>query len=218
MDYVPDVAAFLRDVVESPAALIGHSLGGHIGLVLASRHPDLVSGLVVGDAPPVSGHLVPPHASAVRASLALFHELIRSQASADTITARLRTRPGDDATRPVGAGESWVAQRVEGLVHTDPQVLETILDGTVMNEGYDADTILREIACPTLLLQSDPAHGGLTTAEEIACARVLLKTSSHLFLAGVSHNWLAKPSQRAIGAIRAFLRRDVSSAPSSDLF
>jgi pimeloyl-ACP methyl ester carboxylesterase len=215
MDYVPDVAAFVRDVIESPAALVGHSLGGHIGLVLASRHPDLVSRLVVGDAPPVSGHVVPPHAPAVRASLALFHELICSQASADTITARLRTQPGDDATRPAGGGESWVAQRVAGLVRTDPQVLETILDGTVMNEGYDADTILREIACPTLLLQSDPARGGLTTDDEIARARALLRTSSHLFLDGVSHNWLAKPSQRAIGAIRAFLRRGVSSSDPS---
>jgi pimeloyl-ACP methyl ester carboxylesterase len=206
IDYVPDVAAFVRDVAGEPTAVIGHSLGGHVGILLAARHPGLVSGLVVGDAPPVSGHMVPAHAPAVRASLARFRQL-SSRQSGDEIAASLRARPGDDATKPREAGESWVAQRAGNLLHTDPSVLDVVQDATAMNEGYDAGTVLPAIGCPVLLLQCDPGQGGLITAEEVARARALLRNSSHVFLPGASHSWLGKPDQRAVGAIVEFLSR-----------
>lgn len=47
--YVADAAAFLREVGISPAAIVGHSMGGAVAYLLAARHPDLVSALVVAD-------------------------------------------------------------------------------------------------------------------------------------------------------------------------
>ena len=41
------VAAFLRSINVSDAVVIGHSMGSQIGAELASRHPDLVDGLVL---------------------------------------------------------------------------------------------------------------------------------------------------------------------------
>lgn len=42
-----DVAAFIRDVVGGPVAVIGHSMGGMVAQWLAARHPDLVTHLAL---------------------------------------------------------------------------------------------------------------------------------------------------------------------------
>lgn len=39
------VANFLKDIVGTPAILVGNSLGGHLGLVVTLRHPELVRAL-----------------------------------------------------------------------------------------------------------------------------------------------------------------------------
>ncbi len=50
-DYVADIVSFLEQVVEEPAILFGHSLGGHIAILVAAQYPHLVRGLLIGDAP-----------------------------------------------------------------------------------------------------------------------------------------------------------------------
>ncbi|OEU96123.1 alpha/beta fold hydrolase [Streptomyces oceani] len=47
--YVADAAAFLRALELPPVAVLGHSMGGAIGYLLAERHPELVAALVVAD-------------------------------------------------------------------------------------------------------------------------------------------------------------------------
>lgn len=55
----PHLVRQLHDVVQSCAArpvyLVGHSLGGYLSMMLASRHPDLVLGVVVLDSPLLHG-------------------------------------------------------------------------------------------------------------------------------------------------------------------
>lgn len=46
-----DVAAIIRDLGLGAAILAGHSLGGVIALLVNDRHPELVTGIVVGDSP-----------------------------------------------------------------------------------------------------------------------------------------------------------------------
>jgi magnesium chelatase accessory protein len=45
------VARFIREVAGGPAAVYGHSYGGHVALVLAARHRDVVELAIAGDAP-----------------------------------------------------------------------------------------------------------------------------------------------------------------------
>ncbi|MEU7164395.1 alpha/beta hydrolase [Streptomyces morookaense] len=47
--YVADAAAFLRVLDLAPAVVLGHSMGGAIAFLLARRHPELVSALVIAD-------------------------------------------------------------------------------------------------------------------------------------------------------------------------
>ena len=43
------VADFVREVVGSPAVLVGNSMGGMVSLLLTAAHPDLVEGLALVD-------------------------------------------------------------------------------------------------------------------------------------------------------------------------
>lgn len=58
MDW-PHLVAQLRDFIEHevghPAYLVGHSLGGYLSLMTASRHPHLAQGVVVMDSPVLHG-------------------------------------------------------------------------------------------------------------------------------------------------------------------
>jgi pimeloyl-ACP methyl ester carboxylesterase len=45
-DVVEHVAEWMRRRVGAPVVVVGHSMGGVIGVLLAERHPDLVTGLV----------------------------------------------------------------------------------------------------------------------------------------------------------------------------
>jgi pimeloyl-ACP methyl ester carboxylesterase len=46
---------FIEHEVRGPAFLVGHSLGGYLSLLAASRRPDLASGLVLLDSPVIAG-------------------------------------------------------------------------------------------------------------------------------------------------------------------
>ena len=46
---------FIEHAVGGPAFLVGHSLGGYLSLMAASRRPDLAKGLVMLDSPVLSG-------------------------------------------------------------------------------------------------------------------------------------------------------------------
>jgi pimeloyl-ACP methyl ester carboxylesterase len=46
---------FVRDEVKGPAYLVGHSLGGYLSMMLASRQPALAAGVVVLDSPLLHG-------------------------------------------------------------------------------------------------------------------------------------------------------------------
>ncbi|WDV32108.1 alpha/beta fold hydrolase [Streptomyces sp. AD16] len=48
-EYVADTAALLHALELTPAAVLGHSMGGAIAFLLAERHPELVQTLVVAD-------------------------------------------------------------------------------------------------------------------------------------------------------------------------
>lgn len=53
-DHAADhVAEIMRDELDGPACVVGHSTGGVVAQVLAARNPELVRSLVISDAAPV---------------------------------------------------------------------------------------------------------------------------------------------------------------------
>lgn len=73
-DFVPDIGAFLQEVGQTPAVVMGHSLGANIGIMLAAQYPHLVRALIECDSPPFK-HVAPPHAPQLPRTVARCREL-----------------------------------------------------------------------------------------------------------------------------------------------
>lgn len=89
IDYTEMADAVARTLrpLGAPVSLVGHSMGGKVAMVLALRHPDLISRLVVVDISPVK-----------HAEMSEFAEYLDSLAALDL--SRIRSRgAADDALR-----------------------------------------------------------------------------------------------------------------------
>ena len=212
-DYVEDTAALLREVVRGPAVLYGHSLGGEVGVMVAAEHPGLVRALIVGDAP-LSTDDHPTEEPGHRAMNEVWHGL--AGRPVDEIVAGLKampmTVPGRAEPLParevMGEESPWFAYQATNLHLLDPGMLAAVLEGpAAMLEGYDPNALLPRIACPVLLLQADPARGGLLRDDEVALGLRLLPRGSHVRLVGIGHELHGPPTQvpAILEAITPFL-------------
>jgi pimeloyl-ACP methyl ester carboxylesterase len=97
---------------------------------------------------------------------------------------------------------AWVATN---LYHTDPDVLSAVMD-----ESFTADSVMEEILptirCPVLLLQADPAAGGVMTEMELNWAMALLPRVQQVRLEGVGHFLFAPEKEPALRVIEQSLR------------
>ncbi|MDP3368716.1 MAG: alpha/beta hydrolase [Brevundimonas sp.] len=109
-----DLARYIAEQGLNRPAVIGHSMGGTIGLMLAARHPDSVGRLMVVDMVPFMGAMfgppgttaesVAPMADQIHAGMtAASDEQYQQQAAASVTgminTEALRARPLQDAAR-----------------------------------------------------------------------------------------------------------------------
>jgi pimeloyl-ACP methyl ester carboxylesterase len=68
----------------------------------------------------------------------------------------------------------------------DPETIAVLLAHAHL-EGYDMDRLLRQVACPTLLIQCDPALDGALEDEDAAFARQRLRRGTFVRLDGHGH-------------------------------
>lgn len=87
------VAGWMRDAVGGPAAVVGHSLGGKVGMRLALRHPELISRLMVVDTSPTHNEATAHFAELVSAMRNLDVTNITSRSEADRQLARFVPDP-----------------------------------------------------------------------------------------------------------------------------
>jgi hypothetical protein len=108
----------------------------------------------------------------------------------------------------MGEASPWFAYQATNLHLLDPGVLAAVLEGpAAMLDGYDPDVLLPRIPCPVLLLQADPARGGLLRDDEVARGLQLLPHVNHVRLVGIGHELHGPPSQvpAVLDAIGPFL-------------
>lgn len=101
-----EIARYIRETGLQRPAVIGHSMGGTMGMMLTARHPDLVGKLMVVDMFPFMGAMfggpnatpesVTPTADQIRAVMRLSPQGVVSEQTRQTINSMVRT----EAARP----------------------------------------------------------------------------------------------------------------------
>jgi pimeloyl-ACP methyl ester carboxylesterase len=179
-DYVADAVALLRDLDE-PAVVYGHSLGAMVAAAGAAAEPGRVRAVVMEDPPfDTMGARIDrtPYVAQFRGTR---DAVLASGGSVDGLAARLADvrlpAPGGAAGATIRMGDvrDAVALRflARCLVDVDPELLTPIIEGRWL-DGYARQDVLRGIACPALLMQADPAAGGMLSDADAAEAAGLM--------------------------------------------
>lgn len=207
-DYAQDTARFLREVVREPAVVLGHSLGGVVAVQVATEMPDAVRAIVLEDPGLAGAPLAGMAGGAISAYFIKLRELLRSGQSRDEVIAALdQPRSGMNAVA--------LRSRATSLLQLDPDMLTRFIDDSIW-EGYDRDALLARIRCPALLLQADPAAGGVLAdalAEHVAssladCALVRWPGVGHLI-----HNMQPLAFTQLVTDFLESLRAEAALAP-----
>jgi pimeloyl-ACP methyl ester carboxylesterase len=209
--YAEDIARFLRERVAAPAAVFGHSLGGMIGMWVASHHPELVRALILGDNRILIQRLHHPMYTALFSGL---RDLARKGGSVEHIaqaigkielpivggesgeTITIRQLPGND--------EAYLLAWARCVENADPDTYDMVVDGSAL-EGWDGEAVLRAIVCPTLLLQASQELGGLMRDEDVSAATRLLPHHAHVKFRNLGHALFIQQPEPVLRALTNFL-------------
>lgn len=212
-DYTADIVTFLQQVVKHPTVLFGHSLGGQIALLVAARYPELVRGLIIGDAPLDVANMRSSF-QRNRERLLYWREWAGPGHSTEEIAEALKNTPiavegrSDLVAARILFGEEhrWFQWMAENLQYIDPEMLTAVLEFDRMHEGYDYQRLFPLIACPTLILQGNPADGGMLTDEEIKQALRLLPGVTVARMKTVGHPLHTQEKEEVLLAMTTFLK------------
>lgn len=89
-----DMADTIAGLLDEPTALVGHSMGGKVAMLVALRHPELVSRLCVVDVAPVAYRESDEFGRFIDAMLGIDLEALTSRADADAALAQAVPDPG----------------------------------------------------------------------------------------------------------------------------
>lgn len=214
--YGPDLVPWLKHVVAEPAVLLGNSAGGAVALDVAARAPDCVRAVILGDMPNDVDAVLGWMKSAE--FLALYSALRALAASGLTVPEMVRELAAIPvAVSPQGAAirygdlpdhdQAALTQLAVTLRDLDPDVLEYHAEGRPEEflAGLDLDRLWQSVRCPTLLLQANPALGGMMTDRGAARALELLEQGTHVCVYEFGHGlgldqWQVGPLLRALTA------------------
>jgi pimeloyl-ACP methyl ester carboxylesterase len=137
-------------------------------------------------------------------------DLVDSIRSLDEMIAALAdelvTQPEHD--QPVQRGRvednAQIQREAETLMQLDPEVYTFGWDGR-LTEGYEMNAVLEQVTCPALLLQADPALGGLVDDELAAQAMAHLSQGTLVSIPEARHTILQSQPAAAMRAINKFL-------------
>ncbi len=204
-----DIAKLLRERIGKPAVLFGHSLGGMLAMSIASTHGDLVRALVLGDNMIVGRDLRHPMYTALFAGL---RDAARTGGSVEHIAKQIGSIilpvPGTSESLAIrelpGNDEPYLLAWARCVQMVDPETYEMTLDGSSL-EGWDGEKVLREINCPTLLLQGAPQMGGLMSDSDAALAARILPHHAHVKFKNLGHALFIQQPEPVLRAVTNFL-------------
>ena len=193
-DYTGDLIELIQELGIAPALVWGQSLGAAVTLRAAGERPDLFKAIVLED-PPLRSR---SSASSLMPVFEKWLKLAESDLSVDEIEKELSSLD----TSALGAATRYKAETLHQL---DPDVLRFAIEGTLWTDGRDPKTELEALRCPTLLMQADPAHGGIIPDEVIDQLSLLPANITHRRCAGSGHKVHASQPDVALRLVSEFL-------------
>jgi pimeloyl-ACP methyl ester carboxylesterase len=137
-------------------AVIGHSMGGTIGMMLAARHPDLPSSLMVVDMLPFLGAMFGPPGTSADSVKPMADSLLVQMRAAEPAARQAR------ATATINSMVDTVAMRpgaIDDSVKSDPDVSARAYHELIVT---DLTPELGRVSVPTTVLYVVPKGLGLT--------------------------------------------------------
>jgi esterase len=191
---VDDVALLADDLRLERHDLVGHSMGGRVALLYASRFPAKVRRLVISDMGPEQ----PPRAGLPRPEMPSFFADVDDAVRAMEESAR----GSDDLIRRFVTGNLRALPDGRWTWRYDPAIGAAIR-GMIAEDHWNA---LREIRCPTLLLRG--AASDTLTAEVAARMTRALASCRLVELTGCRHALWREAPEAFARSIDEFLGAD----------
>lgn len=198
-----ELAAYLRQQAKGPAAIVGHSMGGIVSLILARDHADVVDRLLVVDVPAFFSVLINPFAS-TGAMVSLAEAARRRYIETDSAAFESQLR---SAARKLATSPAVVERIVQWGLASDRRMTADVM-AEVMTTDLRPD--LARIAAPVDVLyawdRSGPAtRGGLD--QVYAAAYPGLDTQRRLRIDNSRHYIMLDQPDAFYRALRDWLAR-----------
>lgn len=216
IDYVDDVVALVESLPQ-PAIIYGHSLGSMVAAAVAAATPERVRAVVLEDPPmqTMGGRITEsplhsfftalgPHAGSTRDVSAIAADLAEIVLRVPQTGEDRFPQTGEELRLGDLRDATTLRFMASSLRQLDPKVLVPIVDSRWM-DGYEAETILRRIQCPTLLVQADVMAGGMLTDEDATQIESLAADVTRIKLSGVGHVVHWAETSRLLSLVLGFL-------------
>ncbi len=174
-----ELSELIDDLSLERPTLIGHSLGGLVAMTLASLNPDLPSAMILEDPPPFwSPHPPSPEEMPDRAGMRLWMEALKRK----TRNELLETVRSEHPTWSETELGFWVDSK-QRFSHKITHIVDALGD-----EPTQSPLLVGRIACPVLLITSDPALGAILTDKDVLELQKDLQHMKRVHIPGAGHN------------------------------
>jgi pimeloyl-ACP methyl ester carboxylesterase len=166
----------MRAKLSEPAVIFGHSMGGWVAASVAARAPEAVRAIILVDT-------------------ALYTKPVPDDATLTNLF-------GADAAALREGGTS-LRSWPQSLRDLDPEVITTYIEGRLVGD-FDV-SLYESVQCPVLLLQGDPAEGGLMSENDVTLALQHFKHARHVKIERTGHWVHVQEGERVVKEMEAFL-------------
>ncbi len=210
--YVSDGLALFDQLSLDTVVVVGHSLGGVVGLTLAQRRPELVAGLLLED-PPLYWDEGSAEARPAVPFFSLLREFTQSMQARQAPLEEYERTLAAVPSRGGGAGSGGTGSMADllgpertralalGLARLDPDVFLPALDGTGLR-GVRRDVA---VACPVLVLRADPAFSPAFSEAHAASFQAVNPHATVKMVPGASHLLHDEQPDRFLTELESFL-------------